>query len=192
MTTPISPPISMADVLVELQGANPARTYPIALTDADVRQLAGIPSGEIELLDLLNKSAGGSPPGAIVDIYPAQCGAIAGVNPHCEFRRDGTQRFSTGTGEFLNTKWVTPWSTTVGDAYWLKGVFQSGNGSMTGDTLGVWLSLSANRNFDMIAAPEATVHTVVITFSIATSASDASIVESQNISYVQQGGSGGG
>lgn len=50
-------PISLGDVLVELRNANANRGYPISLGDADVRALAGKPSGDISLTDLYGKSA---------------------------------------------------------------------------------------------------------------------------------------
>lgn len=49
--------ISLAEVLTELRIANPGRSYPISLGDADVRALASIPSGPISLTDLYGKSA---------------------------------------------------------------------------------------------------------------------------------------
>lgn len=58
MTIRTTPPISLSDVMAELRVANPGRAYPINLGDADVRALAGIPSGAISLGDLYGKSAG--------------------------------------------------------------------------------------------------------------------------------------
>lgn len=57
MTLQAARPISLGDVLAELQIANPSRTRPISLGDADVRALAGKPSGPISLGDLLGKSS---------------------------------------------------------------------------------------------------------------------------------------
>lgn len=57
MTLPSSGPISMQQVLVELQIANPSRTTPISLNDADVRALAAKPSGPISMSDLYGKSS---------------------------------------------------------------------------------------------------------------------------------------
>lgn len=54
---PFGSAISLGDVLVELRNANPGRSYPISLGDADVRALAGKPSGDISLTDLYGKSA---------------------------------------------------------------------------------------------------------------------------------------
>lgn len=48
--------ISLGDVLTELRTTNPGRGYPISLGDADVRALAGIPSGPISLTDLYGRS----------------------------------------------------------------------------------------------------------------------------------------
>lgn len=57
MTTPAGPPINLGHVLAELQVQNPGRGYPISLGDADVRALAGVPSGDITLGHLYGKSA---------------------------------------------------------------------------------------------------------------------------------------
>lgn len=56
MTLPSSPPLSMAQVLAELRTSNPGRGLPLSLNDADVRALAGRPSGFIQMADLLGKS----------------------------------------------------------------------------------------------------------------------------------------
>lgn len=56
MTIRTTPPISLSDVMAELRVTDPARAYPISLGDADVRALAGIPSGPISLSDLYGKS----------------------------------------------------------------------------------------------------------------------------------------
>lgn len=57
MTTPSSGVISMNDVLAELRVANPGRSVTISLGDADVRNLAGAPSGQIGLSNLYGKSS---------------------------------------------------------------------------------------------------------------------------------------
>lgn len=57
MTIRTTPPISLSDVMAELRVTNPGRAYPISLGDADVRALAGVPSGPISLSDLYGKSA---------------------------------------------------------------------------------------------------------------------------------------
>lgn len=55
--TPAAAPISLGDVLTEIRRVNPARALPISLGDADVRALAGKPSGPISLSDLYGKSS---------------------------------------------------------------------------------------------------------------------------------------
>ena len=57
MTLPASGSISLTQVLAELQTANAGRTLPISLGDADVRALAGVPSGAISLSNLYGKTA---------------------------------------------------------------------------------------------------------------------------------------
>ena len=58
MTLPASGAINLNQVLAELQIGNPARTNPITLGDADVRTLAGVPSGGISFANLSGKSGG--------------------------------------------------------------------------------------------------------------------------------------
>lgn len=60
MTLPTSGPLSLSDVLAELQLANAARGEPIALGDADVLALAGLPGPAIGLSDLYGKSSQGA------------------------------------------------------------------------------------------------------------------------------------
>lgn len=55
MPLPSSGPLSLSQVNVELGKAS---TTPVSLNDADVRTLAGKPSGAISFADLLGKSAG--------------------------------------------------------------------------------------------------------------------------------------
>jgi hypothetical protein len=57
MTLPTSGPLSLSNVLAELQAANPARSVPISLGDADVLALAGKSSPPISLSDLYGKSS---------------------------------------------------------------------------------------------------------------------------------------
>lgn len=57
MTIRTTPPISLSDVMAELRIVDPNRVYPISLGDADVRALAGRPSGAISLSDLYGKSS---------------------------------------------------------------------------------------------------------------------------------------
>lgn len=58
MTIRGTPPLSLSDVMAELRTANPGRAYPIAVGDSDVRALAGIASGPIDLGNLYGKTAG--------------------------------------------------------------------------------------------------------------------------------------
>jgi hypothetical protein len=76
MTLPASAPISLTQVMDELRTVTPGRAYPIALGDADVRALAGVPSGPISLTNLLGKSAYVAMSGSIADVS-----ATADSNP---------------------------------------------------------------------------------------------------------------
>lgn len=57
MTIRATPPISLSDVMAELRITNSGRQFPISLGDADVRALAGKPSGAISLSDLYSRSS---------------------------------------------------------------------------------------------------------------------------------------
>jgi hypothetical protein len=57
MTLQASGVISLTDVMNEIRLVNPGRAYPISLGDADVRALAGVPSGAIGLSNLYGKSS---------------------------------------------------------------------------------------------------------------------------------------
>jgi hypothetical protein len=57
MTLQASGGISLTDVMNEIRLVNPGRAYPISLGDADVRALAGVPSGAIGLSNLYGKSS---------------------------------------------------------------------------------------------------------------------------------------
>lgn len=57
MTLPASGVITLTQVMNELRVVNPGRAYPISLGDADVRSLAGVPSGAISLTNLYGKSS---------------------------------------------------------------------------------------------------------------------------------------
>lgn len=57
MTLPTTGALSLSDVLTELKIANPSRTVPIILGDADVLALAGKSAPPISLSDLYGKSA---------------------------------------------------------------------------------------------------------------------------------------
>lgn len=82
MTLPASAPITLAQVMTELRVVNPGRAYPIALGDADVRALAGVPSGPISLTNLYGKSS-----------YIAMSGSVsnpsttAAINPAANYTK---------------------------------------------------------------------------------------------------------
>jgi hypothetical protein len=57
MTLQASGVISLTDVMNEIRLVNAGRAYPISLGDADVRALAGVPSGAISLSSLYGKSS---------------------------------------------------------------------------------------------------------------------------------------
>ncbi len=80
MTLPASAPISMTQVMDELRTVTPARAYPISLGDADVRALAGVPSGPISLTNLLGKSAYVAMSGSVPNVSDT-----AAINPSANY-----------------------------------------------------------------------------------------------------------
>lgn len=82
MTLPASGSISLGDVMTELRIMNPGRAYPIALGDADVRALAGVPSGSISLSNLYGKSSYIAMSGSVPDVPDAVRTAGANYTAH--------------------------------------------------------------------------------------------------------------
>lgn len=78
MTLPLSPPISMSQVLAELRVTNPGRSLPISLGDADVRALAGVPSGPVSLSHLYGKTSYIGMSGSVADVYDSA--SVTGSN----------------------------------------------------------------------------------------------------------------
>lgn len=68
MTLPASGTIRLTDVMNELRITNPGRAYPISLGDADVRTLAGVPSGSISLTNLYGKSSSTPMSGSVPNV----------------------------------------------------------------------------------------------------------------------------
>ena len=140
MPTPAAAPISLSQVRTEL-GASGA----ISLAQASVRTLAGIPTGSINLLSLLNKSAGavvasGSSSVEDTTISPADAAV------EMTFSSDGT---ISGTPSFIGAnKW---WSAApvvgIGSSYWYMVVLNNGT-APTGVTFGTWVN---NVNFSLSA-----------------------------------------
>jgi len=57
MTLPVYGALTLDAVMTELRLVEPSRAYPISLGDADVRALAGVPSGSISMTSLYGKSS---------------------------------------------------------------------------------------------------------------------------------------
>lgn len=156
MTLPASGTITMAQVLTELQIAAPARTTPISLGDADVRALAGVPSGAISLASLYGKSSGFS--SFLMTDRGIGFGAAWVANESSgevgvTFRADGliTSYRSDGAGGYIGAsfpgEWASPLIAGGGAAFQIllthfSGIVASGVG-------GGWLSLSADRSVSL-------------------------------------------
>jgi hypothetical protein len=107
MTLPVSAPITLAQVMTELRTVTPGRAYPIALGDADVRALAGVPSGPISLTNLLGKSA-----------YVAMSGSVS--NPSTTAAINGSVNYTKNVAVSVSfTGGLAPfsyaWSLVSGD-----------------------------------------------------------------------------
>lgn len=98
MTLPASSPISLGDVLTEIRRVDPGRALPISLGDADVRALAGKPSGAVSLSDLYGKSSYIPMSGSLSDL------SMTGVaNPGANYteHENLTISFSGGLAPFV-------------------------------------------------------------------------------------------
>lgn len=134
MTLPVSGQISMNDVNVEL---NRSGTTLISLNDADVRTLAGVPSGQISLSSLYGKSNVG-------EIWTNT--GVTGFNGYGVMTDDGTNwAVATSTGYVLystngGVSWVTtnrPTTVALWGASRVSSTFltnQSGNTRILGST----------------------------------------------------------
>jgi hypothetical protein len=104
---PATGPVSLTDVLTELRTVNPGRALPISLGDADVRALAGIPSGPISLTDLRGKSSYTPMSGSVPDVADD-----TPINPSTNYTAHVTVAvvFSGGTAPFTYA-----WAKVSGD-----------------------------------------------------------------------------
>jgi hypothetical protein len=135
VTLPASFPLSMSQVLAELQLATPSRAYPISLHDTDVRTLAGVPSGAISMSNLLGKSVTGT-----LSVANIQQAEHAVINP--SDANASITLFPDGTGDstsFGTYDWVTggPPPTVHVRCTVTSGSLSGGSGT------GTWLSVGA-------------------------------------------------
>lgn len=185
MTTPVSPPITMLDVLAELQIANPSRSLPISLNDSDVRALAGIPSGTISLLQLLNRSSAAPVNPLTMSSLNYSYLTSSSRSVWVNFNPDGDlQSFSHGNVLRQRTSWFSPDPTPgIGNSYWIRATLQSGTAPASG-AVGQWLQLNATRSWTY-TAPSGEVFSSrhgVLLIQIATDAAGSNIVSSGTIS----------
>lgn len=184
MTLPASGAISMAQVLAELQIAAPTRAGPLSLNDADVRALAGVPSGAISMSDLYGKSSAYVVnPLVMPQVFQSRIGTSATV--WVNFYTDGTiQGFITPNDLQWTRSWRVPTLAGIGASYYIKATLASGlapNGS--GDpALNTWHSLSAVRGWAYITSGGVySSRSGTLNIYISTSASDAGIVASGTV-----------
>lgn len=108
MTITVTAPVTLADVMIELRTTNAGRAYPISLGDADVRSLAGVPSGAISLSNLLGKSAYTPMSGSVPDVP----GATAAIDTANNYFRDVSVAVSVTGGQ---APFSYAWSRVSGD-----------------------------------------------------------------------------
>lgn len=107
MTLPASAPITLAQVMTELRTVTPSRAYPISLGDADVRALAGVPSGAISLTNLYGKSAYVAMSGSVPNVSDS-----ATINPSANYTKSVPVSISLAGGQ---APFSYAWSLVSGD-----------------------------------------------------------------------------
>jgi hypothetical protein len=151
MTLPSSGKISIGDINEEL---GRARTTKAALGDADLRALAGVPSGLIKLLDFYGKSFITLEPnhnfGAISSI---QLGLSGAPNTAITFNSTGSISVTADSVDNPLSNWANPAGSGVGDNYEIRATKTGGNA--TPADLGTWLALTSNRSWSVSAPPQA-------------------------------------
>lgn len=141
MVTP-STNIGLSDVNTELR--NTAGTN-IGLGDSDVRALARVPSGNIGLDDLKNKSIVNLANNSAFDFSSPTASASA------TFNSNGTITMNTSTlGNFSGDGWSMITSSGLGSDYQIRAeqISAFGTAIRTG-TLNTWLSLSTSRTWSI-------------------------------------------
>lgn len=173
-TLPGSGSISLAQVLAELQVANPSRAYPLSLTDSDVRALAGVPSGNIVLpTDFYGKSSF-----AITNPFTAINKTKAGTGPQTmtvTVNTDGTITYtasSTGSG---STSWGAPTTSGIGSLYWVRFTLTSGD-ALSSNGASTWTQLSTGRSFARQASLSGDSFSSTVTIELATDSGGANVV----------------
>lgn len=179
MTLPSSGLISTNDINVELgRAANTA----MSLNDADVRALAGVPSGAIGLSDFYGKShiTVRNPLNNTVQNTIVGSGT---VTASITYHEDGTCTVIDDGGNGAPGNWVTPTTSGIGSGYWFKYANQSGAAANVGGlTAGTWYQLSVARSLGLSRSAPGSISSVCNVY-IATSASDSAIVASGQANF---------
>jgi hypothetical protein len=184
MTLPVSGSISLSQVLTELRIAAPGRALPIRLGDADVRALAGVPTGAISMSSLRGKSA--VPPVPINAAFsPSQSNAAATTGIRTStltFQPDGTTSI-TGPGSSTQN-WSLPTTANIGANAWVR-ITASGTNTTFGGSiaLNTWTRLDATKNFSVTNTIATNEGLGTAQFEFASSASGNPLLGTRNGSW---------
>ena len=184
MTLPASGTITLGQVATEL-GVG----LPISLGDANVRALAGVPSGAISLTNLYGKSAGGvkNPfvtTGAGASVTGSKVVGGVAASAGLQLNTDGTITTPyevSGGPTNIDSAWYSPTGGTPGNNYWVSRTLVSG--TLSNDPGAGWLPLSTARLYRVSKATvPAGAKSCTLTLSISTNASGSPVLyTSQNI-----------
>lgn len=139
MTLPAAPPISLAQVLAELQIANPGRATPVGLSDADVMALAGKVAAPVSLSDLLGKSAF-----YFSGVNYSDTQSNYQVRASVSFHPNGTVTRAQGG---VLTNWGMPTTAGIGAGYEIMFHRNAWSGGSFG-TWDMWMSMAAVRTVE--------------------------------------------
>jgi hypothetical protein len=150
VTLPASGSISLSQILAELRIAVPGRALPIRLGDADVRTLAGVPSGAISLSNLRGKSAV-TPVPINAAFGPFQNNVVfaAGIRTSTlTFQTDGTTSVS-GPGSSTQN-WSLPTTSNISANVWVRITSSGTNTNYAGSiALNTWTRLDTAKTFSV-------------------------------------------
>lgn len=181
MALPTSGPISMSQVLAELQSANSGRTTPIGLGDSDVRSLAGVGSGAISMANLLGKSSLAVNIAAHtltnINTGASSCSVTFTVqnNGSLTWSKSGPSSSGSYASEWLNQ---TVDSSTA-SLYEVRVTVSSGVNPSSG-TLGTWLNCGTSRVWQLNVAANGGLRQSVVLVEIRL-ASSGVVQDSANI-----------
>lgn len=184
MTLPVSGPISLSQVLTEMRIAAPGRSLPIRLGDADVRALAGVPSGTIAISNLRGKSAFTPVPiNAAFGPDQYNLATTTGIRTSTlTFQPDGTTSIS-GPGSSTQN-WSLPTTANIGANVWLRITSSGTNTNYAGSiALNTWTRLDTTKNFSVSNSLSTNEGIGTTQFEFASSASGTPLLGTRTGSY---------